>query len=317
LSKHVFISFASKDLKIASAICDALETRGFSCWISSRDVEPGDNFQSAIVSAIRDCKVMLLVFTANSNTSQEMTKELALASQQKIIVVPLRVEDVAPNAAFAYEFATRQWIDLFVDWEKAINQLCVRLERAIPAEDEDEAPPPPPRAAIARAAVPPPTAAPAPAVATPRKSNAGLFIGIGAAVVLVIAAIVAIPMLARKPAAPAASATPAAAVASESASASSAPPAAQPMAPPRTVQPASVAVATGAASAAVRPDSRTATELREARAALEAAKKSARAAPSENTGSDAYVCAHGDADDMRTIRACDRKDIAAANAASQ
>ena len=108
MSANIFISFAGQDLKVASTLCKALEGRGFQCWISSRDILPGENFQVAIVRAIRMAKMMLLVFTANSNNSEEMTKELALASQHKLIVVPLRIEDVAPNDAFAYEFATRQ-----------------------------------------------------------------------------------------------------------------------------------------------------------------------------------------------------------------
>jgi hypothetical protein len=158
LSANIFISFASQDRKVATTLCSALESRGFSCWISTRDIKPGDNFQIAIVRAIREAKMMLLVFTANSNASDEMSKELALASQQKLIVVPLRVEDVAPNEAFAYEFATRQWIDFFADWEAAINQLCVRLAQAMP----QDLPPPP-----APPALTPPPPAPTPPVAPP------------------------------------------------------------------------------------------------------------------------------------------------------
>ena len=131
MSTDIFISFASQDRKVASTLCSSLESRGFNCWISTRDILPGENFQASIVQAIRRAKIMLLVFTANSNNSQEMTKELAIASQQKLIVIPLRVEDVAPSDAFAYEFATRQWIDLFADWEFAINQLSQRIANAI------------------------------------------------------------------------------------------------------------------------------------------------------------------------------------------
>lgn len=131
MSADIFISFASQDAKTARTICTALEGRGFRCWISTRDIQPGENFQSAIVRAIRGAKVLLLVFTSNSNRSDEMTKELALASQQKLMVVPLRVENVDPSDAFAYEFATRQWIDLFADWEQAMNHLSARLSAAI------------------------------------------------------------------------------------------------------------------------------------------------------------------------------------------
>lgn len=131
MTASIFISFASKDVKVATTLCAAIESRGFSCWISARDIQPGENFQVSIVQAIRRARIMLLVFTANSNTSEEMTKELALASQQKMIVIPLRIEDVTPNDAFAYEFATRQWIDVFSDWEQSIDQLCRRIGRAL------------------------------------------------------------------------------------------------------------------------------------------------------------------------------------------
>ena len=97
MAADIFVSFASKDVRVAMTLCGALENRGFTCWISARDIEPGENFQSAIVQALRRAKIMLLVFTANSNASEEMTKELALASQNKMIVIPLRVEDVTPN----------------------------------------------------------------------------------------------------------------------------------------------------------------------------------------------------------------------------
>jgi hypothetical protein len=131
MTANIFISFASKDVKMAMTLCTALENRGHKCWISARDIQPGENFQVAIVQAIRHAKIMLLVFTANSNNSEEMTKELALASQQKMIVIPLRVEDVTPSDAFAYEFATRQWIDFFADWEFAIEQLTKRITNAL------------------------------------------------------------------------------------------------------------------------------------------------------------------------------------------
>lgn len=134
MTADVFISFASKDHKVAMTLCQSLERRGVKCWISARDILPGENFQVAIVQAIRRARILLLVFTANSNNSEEMTKELALASQQKMIVIPLRVEDVTPNDAFAYEFATRQWIDAFADWEFAIDQLVQRISNALEAQ---------------------------------------------------------------------------------------------------------------------------------------------------------------------------------------
>src|SRR5580698_7552932 len=131
VSAPIFISYSSKDQDIAETIYQALEARGQSCWIACRDVHPGENFQEAIVRAMRSAKVMLLVFTSNANNSDEIKKELVLAGRHHVTVVPVRVEDVVPNDAFSYEFATRQWIDLFKDWEREIEQLATQLGEVV------------------------------------------------------------------------------------------------------------------------------------------------------------------------------------------
>ena len=131
MSAPIFISYSSKDQDIAETIYQALEARGQDCWISCRDVKPGENFQEAIVRALRGAKVMLLVFTSNANNSDEIKKELVLAGRHHVTVVPVRVEDVVPNDAFSYEFATRQWIDLFKNWEQEIELLSSRLEHMV------------------------------------------------------------------------------------------------------------------------------------------------------------------------------------------
>jgi hypothetical protein len=133
--KRVFISHSSKDQKTATAICGALESRGHPCWMSSRDIAPGENYQGAIVRAIRDAGVMVLVFSANANNSDEIKKEMSLASQSRTLVIPVRSEDVVPSEDFTYELATRQWIDMFNDWEQSIDKLCRQIGVAIPPED--------------------------------------------------------------------------------------------------------------------------------------------------------------------------------------
>jgi hypothetical protein len=127
VSSPIFISHSSSDQKVAETICDALQLRGYSCWISSRDIGPGENFQESIVKAIRSAKLMLLVFSSNANNSNEIKKEIVLAGRYHLTVVPVRVEDVVPNDALAYEFATRQWIDLFRDWERDIERLASQI----------------------------------------------------------------------------------------------------------------------------------------------------------------------------------------------
>ena len=156
MAASIFISYAGRDLKTAATLCQALEAAGFACWMASRDIPPGENFQIAIVRAIRAAQVMVLVFTHNSNHSEEVAKELALASQTRLRVVPLRMEEVLPNEAFAYEFATRQWIDFTAGWDAAMAQLRQRLAATLAAPE----PPPDPTVAVVSLVAPRPPRTP-------------------------------------------------------------------------------------------------------------------------------------------------------------
>ena len=128
VARPVFLSYATKDRKTAMSVCKALEDRGIPCWISARDVAPGENYQEEIVHALRASPVMVLVFSAAANESDEIKKELSLASRYRVPVIALRTADIEPSDAFAYELSTRQWIDAFDDWHAAMNSLGDRIE---------------------------------------------------------------------------------------------------------------------------------------------------------------------------------------------
>ena len=167
MTAPVFISYSSKDRAITETICGALENRGITCWMSSRDIGPGENFQESIIRAIRTASAMVIVFSGNSNNSDEVKKEVALAGQHKLVVVPVRVEDVVPAEAFQYELATRQWIDMFGNWEHAIERLATQIRTILAGKAAHEA-------AIAGAAseAPKPVAAMPTPVARPQRSSA-------------------------------------------------------------------------------------------------------------------------------------------------
>ncbi len=128
ISSHVFVSYATEDRKHALSICKEIESRGSSCWISTRDVAPGENYQEAIVRSIRHARAMVLVFSEAANKSDEIKKELSLASRFRVPVITLRIDNIEPSDAFAYELSTRQWIDALEGWDEAIDSLVSRIE---------------------------------------------------------------------------------------------------------------------------------------------------------------------------------------------
>lgn len=137
-TRPVFVSYATADRKQALAVAKAIERRGVKCWISSRDVPPGANYQEAIVHSLRTARAMVLIFSDAANNSEEIKKELSLASRFRIPLMALRIEDVEPSDAFAYELSTRQWIDAFEGWDRSIDALVGTLRVSAPLEPVTE-----------------------------------------------------------------------------------------------------------------------------------------------------------------------------------
>lgn len=124
---RLFVSYATTDRKQALAVCTSIENRGVPCWIATRDVAPGANYQEAIVGAIRNARALLLIFSPAANNSDEIKKELSLASRYQVPIIALRIADVEPSDAFAYELSTRQWIDAFTGLDRALEAVVGRI----------------------------------------------------------------------------------------------------------------------------------------------------------------------------------------------
>jgi len=127
---HLFICFSSKDQATALEVVQFLEAEGLKCWISSRDILPGDNYQESIVTALEGAHGIVFLFSEASIASGEIRKELSLASGGNKPILPLRLSPIKPAGALRYELATHQWIDIFPDQEKALGTL-VRTARQV------------------------------------------------------------------------------------------------------------------------------------------------------------------------------------------
>ena len=107
MAHDVFISYSSKDKPTADAVCATLESRGIRCWIAPRDVVPGEEYAAALVNALRESRLMVLVFSSGANQSKHVLREVERAVSMGLPVVPLRIENVRPSAAMEYYIASR------------------------------------------------------------------------------------------------------------------------------------------------------------------------------------------------------------------
>jgi hypothetical protein len=130
---RIFICYSSKDEAIARGVVEFLEAEGLDCWIASRDVQPGQNYQETIVQALEKAQGIVFLFSESSGTSGEIKKELSLAGGYKTPVFPLRLSPITPTGALRYELATRQWIDIFPDREQALRKLARTISHVLDA----------------------------------------------------------------------------------------------------------------------------------------------------------------------------------------
>ncbi|HSZ19470.1 MAG TPA: DUF4185 domain-containing protein [Candidatus Acidoferrum sp.] len=136
MAHDVFVSYASADKTVADAVCATLESHGIRCWIAPRDVLPGIHYGEAIIDAIHECRIMVLVFSSKANISGHIPKEIERAVSQGVTVMPLRIEDVAPAKSLDYFIGSVHWLDaLTPPLEVHLQRLAANVKTLLSRPD--------------------------------------------------------------------------------------------------------------------------------------------------------------------------------------
>src|SRR5260370_19623584 len=140
MAHEVFISHSSLKKPVADAVCAGLEKNAIRCWIAPRDVQPGRSFAGEITRAIQHSKVMVLIFSANSNTSEQILREVQLAASSHLHIVQFRIENVLPNEDLEYYLSAPHWLDaLTPPLESNIRRLGTSVKALLEMAAEDPA----------------------------------------------------------------------------------------------------------------------------------------------------------------------------------
>lgn len=108
----MFISHSSKNSKLADAVTAELESNGIPCWISSRDIRPGDpNYGLAILEGLSVCQAVVLLLTEASNRSQHVMKEAERAVSKNIPILIVRFQPVKVSKDLEYYVSSAQFLD--------------------------------------------------------------------------------------------------------------------------------------------------------------------------------------------------------------
>jgi hypothetical protein len=132
VAHDIFVSYSQPDRNCAFSVVQRLEARGISVWIAPRDVSPSADWAAEIIDAISGARIMLLVFSGNSNDSDQVRREVERAVHKQLRILPFRIEDVLPSKSLEYFLSTQHWMDAFPPpLEPHIDRLCDYLDAAL------------------------------------------------------------------------------------------------------------------------------------------------------------------------------------------
>jgi Tol biopolymer transport system component len=152
MAGEIFISYRRADQAWARLLHAQLRGEGVEAWYDAQ-VGAGQDWRIATARALEDSKIFVLLFSSNAALSDDIAKELAAATLEKKLIIPVRLENIAPKGAFLYELASRNWINAFEDTEAKLAELAKGLAQMVRTGARDESilpferthPPAPPR----------------------------------------------------------------------------------------------------------------------------------------------------------------------------
>ncbi len=127
----VFISYSSRDQKIAEGVCAYLEQHGIRCFVAYRDIPRGVVWAGAIVDALEHSRMMLVLFSKHFNDSQQVDREIELAAEQSMPILTFRLSEDDFTGAKKYYLKNLNWIDAFPNPEHYFGSLMDNVCRLL------------------------------------------------------------------------------------------------------------------------------------------------------------------------------------------
>jgi hypothetical protein len=135
MPRDAFISYSQPDQGCAFELVARLEAEGINCWIAPRDIAPSADWAAEIMDAISSVRVMILVFSASSNLSPQVRREVERAVHKQLSVLPFRIENVSPSKSLEFFLSAQHWMDAFPPpREPHYARLCTYLKTQLAAE---------------------------------------------------------------------------------------------------------------------------------------------------------------------------------------
>jgi len=130
MSADVFVSYASVDRDRVLQLVERMRSAGVGVWIDEGGIHGASLWGQEIVDAIESARVMVLMLSDASITSDNVVKELSIASEDKKPILPVYLHQAEIPKSMRYQLAGIQHIEYFEGNEEAAFQsMCAALSR--------------------------------------------------------------------------------------------------------------------------------------------------------------------------------------------
>lgn len=140
----VFISYGSKNRKVAEGLCTHLEAHGIPCWMAPRDISSGV-YAGEITRAIKAADVFIVICSKETRESDHVKNEVNLAVSHAGLIVPYCLDESPFDDDLEYYLSSKQRIISQGNTEKDFQRIesIIREHRGEEAAAATPAPKPP------------------------------------------------------------------------------------------------------------------------------------------------------------------------------
>jgi hypothetical protein len=106
----VFVAYSRHNTDTCRNVVAALRSEGLEVFYDQY-IQGGDQWRDVITWNIKNCSVFIVLLSASSKDSQQVRKEVNLASSSSKHIIPMMIEDVALEGALEYELSGLNFIN--------------------------------------------------------------------------------------------------------------------------------------------------------------------------------------------------------------
>src|ERR1700712_3430786 len=108
MAGEIFISYRRADEAWARLLHSQLRAEGVEAWYDAQ-VGAGQDWRIATAKALEASQIFVLLFSSSAAQSSDIAKELAAATLEKKLIIPVRLENIAPQGRFSSNSRPAHW----------------------------------------------------------------------------------------------------------------------------------------------------------------------------------------------------------------